>query len=55
MTLDELIDRLLDLRRACPAAATASVECEGDPDERIVYERGVVVIGYEHDAIEGLS
>jgi hypothetical protein len=47
MTLDELIDQLIDLRRAYPAAALAPVIVESDPDERIAYEHGIVWIGYE--------
>lgn len=52
MTLDDLIDRLVQLRRECPAAADARVNCDGNPEDRIVYDRGEVWIGYEDDEYE---
>jgi hypothetical protein len=51
MTLDDLIDRLQQLRRACPAAATATVI--GFGLDRIEYARGEVQIGdYDPDDCE---
>ena len=51
MTLDELIERLQQLRRDCPAAGTAHITCGGDPEGPIVYDHGEVWIG--SDSSEG--
>jgi len=45
MTLDDLIEHLLVLRRAYPAAATATVYVGGDREPEITYDRGAVWIG----------
>ena len=43
MTLDDLIEQLLTIRRECPAAATATVI--GFEIDRVRYDRGEVRFG----------
>jgi hypothetical protein len=42
MTLDDLLDALLDLKRRCPASGTALVY--GEPCDGVRYDRGDVYV-----------